>query len=62
MIYNYDEVFEDIPDDPDNVLLKLPPELCEELGWHPGKTLTIKVEDDKLIIFETRETNVDQHL
>ena len=31
-------VIED-PDDPDQLLLDLGTELCEQLGWHPGDTL-----------------------
>ncbi len=47
---NYDEVFEDIPDDPDNVILKFPPELLEEAQWAPGDTLSIKAEDGCILI------------
>ena len=34
-----EELFEDIPGDPDNVLLKIPPEICEAQGWKEGDTL-----------------------
>lgn len=43
--FNVEDIFEDIPDDPDNVLMKFPPELLEQVGWKEGDTLNIKVED-----------------
>lgn len=49
-VYLVEELFQDIPDDPDNVLLTIPPEICEQAGWQEGDTLNIKVEDEKLII------------
>jgi hypothetical protein len=48
--FKAEEIFEDIPGDPDNVMLKLPPEICEAQGWKEGDILNIKVEDGKLVI------------
>jgi len=45
-----EELFEDIPGDPDNVLFKIPPEICEAQGWREGDTLNIVVENGALII------------
>jgi hypothetical protein len=45
-----EDLFEDIPGDPDNVILKIPPEICEAQGWVEGTTLNIQVEDGKMII------------
>jgi hypothetical protein len=45
-----EELFEDIPGDPDNVLFKIPPEICEQNGWKEGDTLNIVVENGALII------------
>ena len=45
-----EELFEDIPGDPDNVLFKIPPEICEQNGWKEGDTLNIVVENGTLII------------
>ena len=45
-----EELFEDIPGDPDNVMLKIPPEICEQNGWKEGDTLNIVVENGALII------------
>lgn len=48
--YLVEELFEDIPGDPDNVMFKIPPELCEAQGWKEGDTINIKVEDGAMII------------
>lgn len=50
MIYNVDEIFEEIPDDPDNVLMKIPEEICNELGLYPNDLVSIVVENDSIII------------
>jgi formylmethanofuran dehydrogenase subunit D len=48
--YNAEDIFEDIPGDPDNVILKFPPELLEQAGWKEGDTLDIKVEDGAITV------------
>lgn len=48
--FNAEEIFEEIPGDPDNVILKFPPELLEELGWKEGDVLDITVKDRELFI------------
>jgi hypothetical protein len=45
-----EDIFEDIPGDPDNVMMKIPPEICEAQGWKEGDTLNIVVENGALII------------
>lgn len=45
-----EEIFEDIPGDPDNVIMKIPPEICLAQGWVEGTTLKVLVEDGKMII------------
>lgn len=50
MTFNTDDIFEDIPGDPDNVMLKFPPEVIEQTGWQPGDSLTIKIEQGALVI------------
>lgn len=51
-VYRVDEIFKDIDGDPDNVLLQLPPEICEEVGWEPGTVLSIEVDLEKGIILK----------
>ncbi len=48
--YLAEEIFEDIPGDPDNVVMKIPPEILEITGWKEGDTLTIKLEDNAISI------------
>ena len=45
-----EEIFEDIPGDPDNVIMKIPPEILTRNGWKEGDTLNIKVEDGAIVI------------
>jgi len=45
-----EDIFEDIPGDPDNVIMKLPPELLEQTGWKEGDTLNIKLQDGAIVI------------
>jgi hypothetical protein len=48
--YNYEEIFEDIPGDPDNILMKIPDDILEAAGWQVGDTLKISVKDGALIL------------
>ena len=50
LTYKVEGLFEDIPDDPDNVLLKIPPEICEAQGWNPGDTINIEVKEGTLVL------------
>jgi len=43
--YKVEEIFTDIPGDPDNVMMKIPDEIMEKMGWKEGDT--IKVENNK---------------
>lgn len=48
--YKAEELFEDIEGDPDNVIFKIPPEICEAQGWKEGDTINIKVEDGAMVL------------
>jgi hypothetical protein len=50
LTFKAEELFEDIPGDPDNVIMKIPPEICEAQGWKEGDILDVKVENGALII------------
>lgn len=41
--FNAEEIFEDIPGDPDNVIMNLPLEICQELDWRKGDILNITI-------------------
>jgi hypothetical protein len=45
-----EDIFEDIPGDPDNVIMKFPPALIEQTGWKEGDTLDIQLENGAIII------------
>jgi hypothetical protein len=48
--YKVEELFEDIPGDPENVIFKIPPEIAETQGWVEGDTINITVEDGAMIL------------
>jgi formylmethanofuran dehydrogenase subunit D len=48
--FNAEDIFEDIPGDPDNVILKFPPEIIESTGWKEGDTLDITLENGSIVI------------
>jgi len=43
IIYPAEEIFQDIEGDEENVLMNIPPEIAEKMGWNPGDTLKIEV-------------------
>jgi len=49
-IFEVSEIFEDIPGDPDNVLMNIPPAILEQTGWQEGDTLNIEVVDGAISI------------
>jgi hypothetical protein len=48
--YLVEELFEDIPGDPDNVILKLPQEICDAQGWIEGTKLDVTAQDGALML------------
>lgn len=48
--YKVEDVFEDIEGDDKNVLMNIPPEVAERMGWQPGDILKITVEDGQISI------------
>ena len=50
LVFNAEDIFEDIPGDPDNVLLKFPPEILEQTGWKTGDTLDNKLENGAIVV------------
>lgn len=43
--YKVGEIFKPIPDDPENVIMQIPPEICEQMGWTEGDTIHVTAED-----------------
>jgi hypothetical protein len=50
LTFSAEEIFEEIPGDPDNVILKFPPEVLAATGWKEGDNLTIKLEEGALVV------------
>jgi hypothetical protein len=43
--YDYTEIFQEIPEDPEHIMLKFPEELLEQTGWTEGTVVNVSVED-----------------
>lgn len=50
LTFNADEIFEDIPGDPDNVIMKIPPEIIESTGWQEGDILNVEIVGEGIVI------------
>ena len=56
-IYKVEDIFEDIPNDPENVLMNLPQEVMDEVGIGPGDTVKISLGDQGSLIIEKIKEN-----
>lgn len=50
--YKVEDIFKDIEGDEENVLMNIPPEVAERMGWEPGDVLKIKVLEEGGISIE----------
>ena len=50
--FKMEEIFEDIPDNPEEVLMKIPEEVCEKVGLVPGDKIKVLVGDQGTLIIE----------
>lgn len=48
-IYKQEDIFQEIPGDDKNVLMTIPPEICEKMGWKPGDKIKVEVNEDRTI-------------
>ena len=55
--YKVEDIFEDIPDDKENVIMNLPPEVMEEAGIKPGDKIKISIGDQGSLIIEKIKEN-----
>lgn len=58
--YKVEDIFEDIPDDLENVNMTIPPEIADKIGLVPGDTIKVLWGDQGTIIIEKvneKETN-----
>ena len=56
-IYKVEDIFEDIPNDPENVLMNLPQEVMDEVGIGPGDNIKILLGDQGSLIIEKIKEN-----
>lgn len=43
VIYKQEDIFQDIENDEEHVLMNIPPEVCKKMGWKIGDCLKIEV-------------------
>jgi hypothetical protein len=55
--FKVEDIFEDIPNDPENVLMNLPEEVMESAGIKPGDTVKILLGDQGTLIIEKIKEN-----
>lgn len=53
--YKVEDIFEDIEGDDENVLMNIPPEVSERMGWEPGDILKIQIEEGVISITKKDE-------
>ena len=58
--FKVEDIFEDIPDDPENVNMTIPPEICEAAGFQPGDKIKILWGDQGTIIIEKVEEETNE--
>ena len=59
--YKVEDIFEDIPNDPKNVNMTIPPEISEAAGIKPGDTVKILIGDlGSLIIQKVDKKEKDE--
>jgi len=50
--FKAEEIFEDIPDDPENINMKIPDEVAKAAGLQPGDPIKISWGDQGTVIIE----------
>lgn len=53
-LYDVDDIFENDPDNPDNILMKIPDDIAEKMGWMPGDVLRVEMENGGLKISKVK--------
>lgn len=50
LTFKAEEIFTDIPDDPENVHMKIPEEIMKSQGWKEGTKIKVEIGDQGTII------------
>jgi len=56
--YKVEDIFEDIKDDEENVLMNIPDEILEQMGWKEGDVLQFEEEKGSIVI--TKKQNGEE--
>lgn len=59
-IYKQEEIFQDIPDDPERVIMNLPEEIAEAAGIKPGDNIKVSWGDQGTIIITKVDDDKEQ--
>jgi bifunctional DNA-binding transcriptional regulator/antitoxin component of YhaV-PrlF toxin-antitoxin module len=54
--YNVEDIFQDDPDNPENVIMTIPDEIMEKMGWTAGDTLSFDIQDGVVSIVKVENT------
>ena len=60
MIYKAEDIFQDIEGDEENVLMTIPPEIMEKMGWGEGDTIKIVTNGDGTITITKKEEDAEE--
>ena len=55
--YKVEDIFEDIPNDKENIIMNLPPEVMKQAGINPGDSIKILLGDQGSLIIEKIKEN-----
>ena len=55
MTYAADDIFQDIEGDDKNVLMTIPPEIMEKMGWGEGTNIVITTNEDGTVTMTAKE-------
>lgn len=59
--YKYEEIFEEDPDNPENLLMKIPDEILEKQGWKEGTPIKVQLGDQgSIIITEIKDDDAKE--
>ena len=56
--YKVEDIFEDIEGDEENVLMNIPDEILEQMGWKEGDVLQFEEEEGSIVI--TKKQNGEE--
>lgn len=48
--YKVEDIFKDDAEDEKNVLMNIPPEVSERMGWAPGDVIKVSVEEGRIVL------------